>query len=560
MSLVSRNWFYQITKTAIKRGLRFKNGDRPEEATFVNLTDSVVMKSEVGDRAKEDSAANASALAGHVVASTDVQAKAFQTKKTDRTLVVQPSQLPEVSLAADQTVGDFVGKTITATVDPTATTRNKYLLQISDSFLSWLLDALASVGISFASNAEILANSAVDAAVKPNQLPTSSQAADDTILGFTGKTVAVTKVGSTDHNNYTFGLTTAFKNFLASALTPVSTGSIYISPNGNDTTGNGSITSPYKTIQKGIDVSDAMGINKLPIIVLGGTYAVTVGLSSFDKNIYFSPGAIVTFAPSTANYYLFTATTGFSVTGFGEFTLNSANVYFIKINSTTSTIRLSAKEINSYDALFNIAGVIAGGDNSKVILTDTKVSIKGNIVRNLFISAVNTGNTNSTTLLPDLTGASFKFINCDFSGFFVGVTNFNYGSISLSSNCTWFGTNGGFPTMSYFILGAFANSAIYSFTIDNTIFDNASRSSGSNCIKLNSATTNIVLRNVVFDRGATLVGSYSIDATVATTIRAAQTLDTLPGVGPNITNAITGGITNIQAQTTTGTLFNFNNQ
>ena len=92
-----RAWLTAITGSAFQRGIRFRNGDRPNQATFEDLFASLLFKTEASDRAKEDVAgASLASLNGHVVASTDAQAKAKQTKVSDRTRSVQPSQLPEV--------------------------------------------------------------------------------------------------------------------------------------------------------------------------------------------------------------------------------------------------------------------------------------------------------------------------------------------------------------------------------------------------------------------------------------------------------------------------------
>ncbi len=56
---------------------------------------------------------------------------------------------------------------------------------------------------------------------------------------------------------------------------PIGTNYIYVATNGNDTTGNGSIGSPYRTIQKASDVSSPGST----ILIRGGTYSEEVELS-----------------------------------------------------------------------------------------------------------------------------------------------------------------------------------------------------------------------------------------------------------------------------------------
>ena len=140
-----RTWFFTITATARKRGSRFKVGDRPTEATYLALLNSILFKTEAGDRAKEDStSAVLQDTVGHVVAASDEQAKAFQDKKADRTIAVQPSQLPQVESASDtitSTEGDFEGIAVEAVVETgevRSTKRNVYITSLSDSFIAWL--------------------------------------------------------------------------------------------------------------------------------------------------------------------------------------------------------------------------------------------------------------------------------------------------------------------------------------------------------------------------------------------------------------------------------------
>ena len=139
-----RAYFAEITASAAKRGTRLRDGDRPNGATFTDLLSSIVFKTEGDDRAKEDDSLIAIAdLNGHVVAATDVQAKANQDKKTDRTLVAQPAQLPTV--ASDETLTISSANTpytvdtpLEITVDGDIATRNNFLTNFKASFNTWL--------------------------------------------------------------------------------------------------------------------------------------------------------------------------------------------------------------------------------------------------------------------------------------------------------------------------------------------------------------------------------------------------------------------------------------
>jgi hypothetical protein len=147
-----RDWFFQTTASATKRGSRLKDGDRPSEAIFKDLTDNIIFKSEGDDRAKEDSASTPIAeLNGHVVAATDTQAKANEAKKSDRTLVTQPSQLPTVvedatasSITYKELDGNYVesstthnDKLVEVSADAT-TTRNNFVVNLYSDFITFL--------------------------------------------------------------------------------------------------------------------------------------------------------------------------------------------------------------------------------------------------------------------------------------------------------------------------------------------------------------------------------------------------------------------------------------
>ena len=57
-----KNYFFQITETAVRRGWRFRIGDRPNQAIHEDLIESSVFSSEIGDRAKEDTGASPETL------------------------------------------------------------------------------------------------------------------------------------------------------------------------------------------------------------------------------------------------------------------------------------------------------------------------------------------------------------------------------------------------------------------------------------------------------------------------------------------------------------------
>jgi microcystin-dependent protein len=137
-----REWFFTITATATKRGTRLKNGDRPTESTFLDLLTSLVFKTEPNDRAKEDDAgANLATLNGHVVAATDVQAKANQSKLSDRTLVAQPSQLPSVVTEGTMTITSpntpYAEDTPVEITVGVNTERNEFIVNFKSTLTAW---------------------------------------------------------------------------------------------------------------------------------------------------------------------------------------------------------------------------------------------------------------------------------------------------------------------------------------------------------------------------------------------------------------------------------------
>lgn len=133
-----KSWFEQITATAVKKGTRFRNGDRPNASTLRDLRDSTVFKAESEDRAKEDTGVYNPDNMGHVTLATDAQVKAYEDKKSDRSLVTQPSQLTEVAEGSDISLENYTGPTITVTKDATEPKRNKFLVNVSNTLMVWL--------------------------------------------------------------------------------------------------------------------------------------------------------------------------------------------------------------------------------------------------------------------------------------------------------------------------------------------------------------------------------------------------------------------------------------
>jgi len=139
-NLRSKSWFFTITETATKRGTRFRNGDRPTQSTFDDLITSSVFKSDVNDRAKEDTGSFNPETTGHVVMATDSQAKSNYPKPENRTLAVQPSQLPTIdstdtitTTSSESTLALTDESIFNIQQDDDVTTRNSNLINLTDS-------------------------------------------------------------------------------------------------------------------------------------------------------------------------------------------------------------------------------------------------------------------------------------------------------------------------------------------------------------------------------------------------------------------------------------------
>lgn len=101
MAIKNKQYFTEQNATALKRGDRFLDEHKPSEETLRHFNDSKLHKTAV-DRAKEDdSSVSVNELSGHAVAATDAQAKSNEAKKSDRTIFVQSSQLPNVEPKED---------------------------------------------------------------------------------------------------------------------------------------------------------------------------------------------------------------------------------------------------------------------------------------------------------------------------------------------------------------------------------------------------------------------------------------------------------------------------
>lgn len=132
-----REWFFTITQTATQRGTRFRNGDRPPQASFEDLFKSIVFRSEATDRAKDDAGAFNPENNGHVTMATGEQVKAYTAQPGDRTLAVGADQVTEVKDGADATIGGYTGNVVTVTKDTLNQRRNVFEITFDDGWVTW---------------------------------------------------------------------------------------------------------------------------------------------------------------------------------------------------------------------------------------------------------------------------------------------------------------------------------------------------------------------------------------------------------------------------------------
>ena len=178
MAFRLRDWFDEVTRQGSVRGTRFRNGDRPPRNTFKDLTDSILFRSDPSDRAKEeDGLLTLKELNGHVVASTDTQAKSNASKPLDRTLVVQPSQLPVVNSEDEiEITGEnpYQGETIKVEVNPSDDTKNDFLLSFSSSFKDWLQQLVTYIDTTFGNISTSISDLAQDISTNAQNIESNS--------------------------------------------------------------------------------------------------------------------------------------------------------------------------------------------------------------------------------------------------------------------------------------------------------------------------------------------------------------------------------------------------
>jgi len=249
--------FFVITKTSLKRGFLFLTGDRPNESTFRNLLESIPFFGNYEDRAKEDNnSSDLKDLQGLVVAANDTQITSRVEKSEFKTRAVQPSQVSETVQSSESTVGSVVGKyegdTVTVAREEETTTHNKYAVSITSGFLTWLGSLFDQVQ-----------------GFIPRLLPTGGAA----------KQYLVKKSGSDFDVEWADGGTA-----LATLYVDLS----------NNVDGDGSVTSPFKSIPLVLAKIDNENLTNRTVEVAGGNYTVSSNIARAGIDWSYKDGVVLT--------------------------------------------------------------------------------------------------------------------------------------------------------------------------------------------------------------------------------------------------------------------------
>lgn len=144
-----RSWFFTVTSVlrldGTVGGVRFRTRDKPTQATMEDLTVSIPFFTETDSRARVSASSTLESEQGLAVLANDTQAKANATQLTDRSLVVQPHQLPTLEVIANSATEDMP-TTGLFTQTGAASTRNQYQIRFAGAWLTWLISRLFKSG------------------------------------------------------------------------------------------------------------------------------------------------------------------------------------------------------------------------------------------------------------------------------------------------------------------------------------------------------------------------------------------------------------------------------
>lgn len=144
-----RAWFFTVTSVlrldGTVGGVRFRTRDKPTQSTMEDLTVSVPFFTETDSRARVSASSTLESEQGLSVLANDTQAKANATQLTDRSLVVQPHQLPTLEVIANSATEDMP-TTGLFTQTGAASTRNQYQIRFAGAWITWLVSRLFKSG------------------------------------------------------------------------------------------------------------------------------------------------------------------------------------------------------------------------------------------------------------------------------------------------------------------------------------------------------------------------------------------------------------------------------
>lgn len=145
----TKSYFFAVTSSVrldgTTGGTRFRNTDKPPMQTFEDLCASATFFTESSDRARISTGATLGSEQGLVVLASDVQAKANTAQLADRSLVVQPHQLPTAEATTNSAVEDMPTTPLQVQVGA-ASTRNQYTFRLSATWITWLVSRLFEAG------------------------------------------------------------------------------------------------------------------------------------------------------------------------------------------------------------------------------------------------------------------------------------------------------------------------------------------------------------------------------------------------------------------------------
>lgn len=334
-----KSWFFEVTQTISDFGTRFRSNDKPPQATFEDLIESTIFKTEPDDKATTDQN-------GHVRIASSAEAKGNAAQFPNYTSVVIPEQLPQVyPLTFDygEEVDDFNGYTLESTED-TSGANKKYRLKVSQAFYDWIRTTIgaATPVINFATNDDIATHTSTDTIVSPANLPvfsTTAPVADADINTYDSANISIVKTpasnGGNAYDSFDISLSSGFRTWLKQRLDALSISATALSyvayDNGASPTlsGTGSIVTPYNSLHLLLTYYAANPSQAKPIVVLNTGYTETLsGSYTYSKNIELADGVVLYSTAGGADSgsdpasFLFTAnSSSFCITGNGTFVL-----------------------------------------------------------------------------------------------------------------------------------------------------------------------------------------------------------------------------------------------